>query len=453
MLGNQTVPQIKRRNALDSSQPGVETNWGLVTRVADSPMFQRSGRLRDLLLYVCQRSIEGRLDELREQRIGMDVFARGPDFRPNEDNIVRVEARQLRKRLEDYFSTDGKAEAIIITIPKGAYVAAFEPRTMPLRAIDSAEAAMPPVGEAKPISAKQPYKANFPWAILFCSTTVLFLAIAAWSLLRNRESAHPISTPKSSAQATPLWSELFDKDHQTYIICADSALVLLQELTKRPVTLTEYVNRNYSSKMQNPPSEVETLLRILPQRQYTNISDVRLVQAILQLNDEYRSRSVVRSARNVELIDFKNGNFVLLGSKRSTPWVELFEPSLNFHFVYDAKLQRAGFSNASPRPGEKSVYWIEGSSTQLDETYGVIAFLPNLSHNGNILMIQGATGEGTEAAGEYITSPESLNHLLTTIHAIDNDHVRYFEALLKSGTIAGTPKNAEIISYRLIPAS
>jgi hypothetical protein len=176
------------------------------------------------------------------------------------------------------------------------------------------------------------------------------------------------------------------------------------------------------------------------------------VQAILQLNDEYRARSVVRSARNVELIDFKNGNFVLLGSRMSTPWVELFEPSLNFHFVYDAKLRRTGFSNAHPLPGEKTAYWIKGSSTQLDETYAVIAFLPNLSNNGNVLMIQGATGEGTEAAGEYTTNPELLNRLLKTIHAIDNDRVRYFEALLKSGTIAGTPKDAEIVSYRFIPA-
>jgi hypothetical protein len=161
----------------------------------------------------------------------------------------------------------------------------------------------------------------------------------------------------------------------------------------------------------------------------------------------------VRSARNIELIDFKNGNFVLLGSKRSTPWVELFEPALNFHFDYDSKSHLAGFRNVKPTAGEQGVYWTEGSPTQLDETYGVIAFLPNLSHNGNVLIIQGATGEGTEAAGEYITHPELLSQLLRTIHAIDKNHVRYFEVLLKSGTIAGTSKDAQIIAYRFIPAS
>jgi len=354
--------------------------------------------------------------------------------------------------LDEYFANEGKAEPIVITIPKGAYVAAFEPRAVPPLLMDHVESPVPLVSEAKSAIVERSKPAIFPWAPFFFGTTVLFMVLAAWFFMRPRESVPTPSVEKTLAPSKPLWGELFDKDHETFVVCADSALVLLQELIKRPISLAEYINRNYSATSQKLPPEVQTLLRILPQRQYTNISDVRLVQAILQLNDEYRGRSVVRSARNVELIDFKNGNFVLLGSRRSTPWVELFEPSLNFHFVYDGKLLRTGFSNVKPQKGEKSVYWIEGSSTQLDKTYGVIAFLPNLNRNGNVLMIQGATGEGTEAAGEYITNPESLSHLLKTIHAIDNDHLRYFEVLLKSGTIAGTPKDAEIISYRLLPA-
>jgi hypothetical protein len=425
-------------------------SWELVMRVADSPMFQRAGRLRELLLYICQRSMQGRFDELREQRIGIDVFARGPDFRPNEDNIVRVEARQLRKRLEDYFATEGKAEPIIISIPKGAYVAAFERRVAIAPDSNPAEATVPPPVEAETFAEGRPRPANFPWAAFFLGTTILSLALMAWLVLSGRETMKTPDTPKSGSFVKPLWGELFDKDHQTYIVCSDSALVLVQELTDRSVTLAEYANRKYSPDSQLLAPEVETLLRILPQRQYTNVSDVRLVQEILQLNNEDRGRSVVRSARNMQLIDFKNGNFVLLGSKRSTPWVELFEPSLNFHFVYDGKSKRTGFSDDNPNPGEKSVYWTEGSPTQLDETYGVIAFLPNPSHNGNVLIIQGATGEGTEAAGEYVTNPELLRRLLRSIHAMDNDRVRYFEVLLKSGTIAGTPRDAEVIAYHFI---
>jgi hypothetical protein len=52
------------------------------------------------------------------------VFGRKADYSPGEDNIVRVEVRQLRKRLEEYFATQGKDEPVVILIPKGAYVPA-----------------------------------------------------------------------------------------------------------------------------------------------------------------------------------------------------------------------------------------------------------------------------------------------------------------------------------------
>ena len=36
--------------------------------------------------------------------------------------------RQLRKRLEEYFSSEGKDEPYLILIPKGAYLPVLEPR-------------------------------------------------------------------------------------------------------------------------------------------------------------------------------------------------------------------------------------------------------------------------------------------------------------------------------------
>ena len=49
-------------------------------------------------------------------------------LQPNEDNIVRSQARLLRLKLEHHFANEGKDEAILITIPKGRYLPAFETR-------------------------------------------------------------------------------------------------------------------------------------------------------------------------------------------------------------------------------------------------------------------------------------------------------------------------------------
>jgi hypothetical protein len=102
--------------------------WELVQRVAASPYFSRGPKLRAFLLYVCENTILGQLENVREQLIGCKVFGRTADYILSEDNIVRVEARELRKRLEAYFANEGKNERLIIEIPKGTYVATFRPR-------------------------------------------------------------------------------------------------------------------------------------------------------------------------------------------------------------------------------------------------------------------------------------------------------------------------------------
>lgn len=441
---------------METKPPISDDRWRLVERVADSSLFQKPSRLRDLFLHICDCSLQGRNEELREQRIGEVVFGRGDDFRPSDDSIVRVEARILRKRLEEYFATEGKGEPIIIAIPKGAYIAMFVPRT-PLEALlggkdvaqGHAELVEFPVATAP--DPKLKHTSKFSWTAFFFFTTLVSLAFAGWLLISDhRYPYRPTSQTQAPAQSQPLWADLFDRNHETFIVCADSALVLGEEITQSQVLLSDYVNRKYWPLPTKSTAGFESVLETLRQRQYTSITDVRLVQQILEANHDFRDRASVRSARNVQLVDFKSGNFVLIGSRFSNPWVQLFEPSLNFRFRFDFRTKRTGFENVNPKPGERRENWVEGDLLQAEQTYCVIAFVPNLSRNGNVLMIAGATREGTEAAGEYITNPRLTLQMLKSIHALDNGHVRYFEVLLKSGTIAGTSKNADVVAYRLL---
>src|SRR5262245_13329042 len=107
------------------AEPDLEPNldndprWVLTQRIISSPHFVKSSRLQDFLLYVCRCALENRLDEISEQRIGERVFERAPDYNPNDDNIVRSQARLLRRKLEDYFASEGEQEPVILRIPKG----------------------------------------------------------------------------------------------------------------------------------------------------------------------------------------------------------------------------------------------------------------------------------------------------------------------------------------------
>src|SRR5690349_8548039 len=102
-----------------------DERWKLVLRIAGSAHFRRAPRLREFLLYVCDKGIAGETDQLNEQHIGQAVFGRGKDYSPAEDNVVRAHARQLRVKLTEYFDQSGKQEPLVLEIPKGTYVPSF----------------------------------------------------------------------------------------------------------------------------------------------------------------------------------------------------------------------------------------------------------------------------------------------------------------------------------------
>jgi len=100
----------------------------LAERIAASQEFRRAKRLRAFLSYVVDRHLAGHPEELTETQIGHRVFSRPLDYNSGDDSIVRTEARNLRLRLERYFSGEGQDEPIILEIPRGGYVPVFRRR-------------------------------------------------------------------------------------------------------------------------------------------------------------------------------------------------------------------------------------------------------------------------------------------------------------------------------------
>ena len=100
----------------------------LIERVASSRYVNRSARLRDLLVYLTTRVLEEDVVEIHEQEVGNKVFGRPANYDTSSDNIVRVHASMLRKRLEQYFAEEGANEPLTIEIPKGNYAPVFRER-------------------------------------------------------------------------------------------------------------------------------------------------------------------------------------------------------------------------------------------------------------------------------------------------------------------------------------
>lgn len=108
--------------------PPDEAIRGQLKKILTSPGFVHSDRLRRFLTYSIEQTLAGKPENLKEYGIGLEAFDRPTHYSPSEDPIVRVEARRLRKKLEEYYAALGQNDPILIELPKGSYVPTFHSR-------------------------------------------------------------------------------------------------------------------------------------------------------------------------------------------------------------------------------------------------------------------------------------------------------------------------------------
>jgi hypothetical protein len=114
------------KNGANALSP--EDCWRVLEGAAASPQLKRAARLREFLLYVGRKSIKEGSDDIHEQEIGQVVFGRREGYDTSQDNIVRVSATELRRRVDAYFGAEGKDEPLMFEIPRGSYMPVFRLR-------------------------------------------------------------------------------------------------------------------------------------------------------------------------------------------------------------------------------------------------------------------------------------------------------------------------------------
>jgi len=97
-------------------------------RIREDKLFRDTTRMKRFLSYVVNETLDGNSDLLKGYTIGLEVFDKTDDFDPQANTIVRVQAGQLRRRLELYYGSTGLRDPVRIIIPKGQYAPVFEMR-------------------------------------------------------------------------------------------------------------------------------------------------------------------------------------------------------------------------------------------------------------------------------------------------------------------------------------
>jgi len=441
--------------------PDSETCWSVLERVASGSQLKRATRLRELLLFVGQRSLKDGCTQVREQEIGIEVFGRREAYDTAVDNIVRTNVSDLRKRIDAYFESEGLQETVIMEIPRGSYIPVFRYRLV------DAEKETPELSEiALPVGAEQlvplvegkRHLTNGIWAHprrLATAAAFYLLVVCCMVLwLKNRadeksiEAMHQALHPwASSPGIADLWSGFFVGHQDTDIILSDSAFLLIQSLNKQSFSFNEYLNRSYLSQLdaENLSPDKRSALDLFTSKSLGNPGEFKIAERIQAL--EPGSKTIhVFNAHDYAPALLRQDNVILIGSKRSNPWVELFDNRLNFALATDFSHPQT-VTNRAPAANEQSSYTIihEAGYTV---GYCTIAYLPNTGQNGRLLLIEGTSSEATQAGGEFLLSEEQFSKFQKMLRTVK---LPYFEVLLRATHVRNTPIAATIVAYRTYP--
>jgi beta-glucanase (GH16 family) len=205
-------------------------------RVINYAAISRSASLVRFLSFICNKHFEGKAGEIREYTIAVEALGRKEsNFDSQADPIVRVTARALRKKLGEYYESEGRDHRLQIALPLGHYVPQFIRRTnqsarsgisadlalagQPQAEVESPDENKTSAARSAEISGNEgqvtPVRtpAKFSWktvwlpAVIALSLSAIFLV---GFLLGRRTDEHSGFNTESFKWGDPVWSDEFD---------------------------------------------------------------------------------------------------------------------------------------------------------------------------------------------------------------------------------------------------
>jgi hypothetical protein len=391
----------------------ADARWELVLRVADSSYFRKGPKLRAFLLYVCENTILGQPENVREQLIGSRVFGRPAGYNLSDDTIVRVEARELRKRLEAYFANEGRAETVIIEIPKGTYVPIFRPRdegAIPLK--DTAGAAVAPM--ALNGRTARWWTPMLGMGLFICIVAILWLTAENQRLraARNGASADAGASPQDYSIYADLLGTLGQTPNHTpqLVLCNPKVVVYYGSMTAVPsaeagssFTLPKEFERMFSPALNGPDREMPYHFFQITRAVYTGLGEASATFCLCRLMDAIHRPVHLTQARFINWDNVQQEDLILLGGPRSNEWT--YQDENKSAFVFSGRNVR----NLRPLPGELSEYIADVAPNAAGATveYGLLK-MHTTANCLRTLVLAGLSSAGTAGVADFFATPTKM---------------------------------------------
>jgi hypothetical protein len=403
-------------------------------RILASPPFRNSRRYPALLRYVVEETLSGKIAELKERTLGIEVFHRAADYDTNADPVVRFSAGEIRRRIAQFYQEKNDHGPIEISLPIGTYIPQFtrvessveqtsiqqnRVPTLPTEPEPVAPAQLPSIPvDTPPHDGPGPTPVFFRVRFLYSLFAIVLLVVAIGVMgefLLPEGSWHHARTP-----IMELWGPL---------------------LTNPGTVLISVGRTHFEDKETLEPPDATVEQHILRPEARISLSAVQAISEVAGFLQTQRKQFRVHEAASNTLQDFHRLPVVLVSGYNNTWTVRLLKP-LRFHFEQAGSLHFIA-DTQHPERHDWSVQF-DQPYVQQTEDYAIVARFNNATTDGPVVVIAGIGSNGSQAAGEFAVSPDALEALARS--APHGSLSQNFEAVLKVEVIAGNTGAATVVA-------
>jgi hypothetical protein len=436
---------------IDSKEPTAGAQEAVATQVQQalseilkSTPFHTSKQSQQLLQYIVDQTLSGHVELLKERIIGVEVFGRPPDYDTNEDPIVRGRAAEVRKRLAQYYVSEGNRCSIRIEISPGSYHASFYdssrshakesgiPESDPAHHQEPALVPQlePSISVSGPRSASVVDLSSRAWRFLGVAVLVVLLGAVAYTFL-----------PKDPLEQ--FWSPLLETSKPVLIYTGANPVYM-----PSPELIQRYKATHHLSDLDNVGHEflipVTQDQKLGPgdliemKNAFVTLGDVSANVNVASLLTKFNRNFDLRSGEDVAFGDLRQFPAILIGAFNNV-WTLQMTGDLPFVFGSGLIIRDQADTTRQWSPVNSS----EGN-VQLD--YALVARLPHSKAGEPLIAIAGITQFGTRAAAEFITSAQALRDLLKS--APKDWASKNMEFVLQTKVVNDIPTNPTIVAIR-----
>jgi hypothetical protein len=385
--------------------------------ILQSPSFVSSRRCQDFLRYVVREFIEGRADTIKERTIALEVFGKSARFDSATDSLVRVKAREVRKRLAEYYesSPDGPLR---IELPLGAYVPVIRaiapaPST-PVPHPPRVEISVPPPEMYGTERVPKKARISAPKLVILLTIAIsVALMVVIWTTARRSNAENPVLN---------VWAPLLNNPNAVLISTGRPVTPSIEESEPSNLSIRDHFGRPEFRVSLTTADAIANIAGLLQQQK----KQFRIHDAASNALSDFHDRSVV-------LVNGNDNKWTLLLLK-PTRFNFVSENNGNFSYIRDSK---------KPSLHDWSVDFSQPFHKQTTD-YAIVGRFNSSTTGGPVIVIAGISSNGTEAAGEFIVSPERLSELLRSAPPGWKDG--NFEAVLKVEVVDGNTGASSVIA-------